>query len=274
VSTEATAPGLDADTALEPAGEGRWRGEISRRWWIQEGPYGGYISAFLVGALMLAVDDAARAPRSLTVHFIAPPAAGPVEIAATVERTGRSATAVSLRMEQDGVPVALALGAAGVWREGEPEWSHSTAPDVPGPLEAPEIPRVEGMPEFMRRYDVRWVAGGGPGNPGGRARNLAWARLRPAAPLDHLAVTSLADTLMPAAFSLLGRFVIVPTLDLTIHFRSPLPPDGAGEWALVGFESRLSAGGTWEEDGEVWSQDGRLLAQSRQLAMIREPRPS
>jgi acyl-CoA thioesterase len=40
---------------------------------------------------------------------------------------------------------------------------------------------------------------------------------------------------------------------------------------LVGFESRLSAGGVWEEDGEVWSQDGRLLAQSRQLAMIRDP---
>jgi acyl-CoA thioesterase len=126
------------------------------------------------------------------------------------------------------------------------------------------------MPEFMRRYDVRWVAGGGPGNPGSRARNLAWARLRPVAPLDHLAVTSLADTIVPAAFSLLGRFVVVPTLDLTIHFRAPLP--AAGEWALVGFESRLSAGGTWEEDGEVWSQDGRLLAQSRQLAMIREPR--
>jgi acyl-CoA thioesterase len=97
-------------------------------------------------------------------------------------------------------------------------------------------------------------------------------RLSPAAPLDHLAVTSLSDTIVPAAFSLLGRFVIVPTLDLTIHFRSPLPVPG--EWALVAFSSRMSAGGTWEEDGEVWSQDGRLLAQSRQLAMIREPRPS
>jgi acyl-CoA thioesterase len=40
----------------------------------------------------------------------------------------------------------------------------------------------------------------------------------------------------------------------------------------VRFESRLAAGGLWEEDGEVWSRDGRLLAQSRQLAMIRERR--
>jgi hypothetical protein len=35
------------------------------------------------------------------------------------------------------------------------------------------------------------------------------------------------------------------------------------------FESRMSAGGTWEEDGELWTSGGVLLAQSRQLAMIR-----
>ena len=94
-------------------------------------------------------------------------------------------------------------------------------------------------------------------------------RPRPPAPLDHLTVASLADTLVPAAFSLLGRPLIVPTLDLTIHFRAPLP--AAGDWLLCSFVSRLAAGGTWEEDGEVWSQDGRLLAQSRQLAIVREP---
>jgi acyl-CoA thioesterase len=262
--------GFDADTALEPAGEGRWRGTITERWWILEGPYGGFISALLVRALIAAVDDPARPPRSLTVHFIAAPAAGPVEIAATVERTGRSSTAVSLRMEQDGVPLALALASAGAWREGSLEWMDAERPDVPGPLESPEVPRVDGTPPFMERYDIRWVAGGGPGHPGHRARNMAWARLRPPGPLDHLAVTSLSDTLVPAAFSRLGRVVNVPTLDLTVHFRSPLPVPG--EWALVAFSSRMSAGGTWEEDGEVWSQDGRLLAQSRQLAMIREPR--
>jgi acyl-CoA thioesterase len=74
--------------------------------------------------------------------------------------------------------------------------------------------------------------------------------------------------MIPAAFSRLGRFAIVPTLDLTIHFRSPLPVEGDG-WALAVLDSRRSAGGTWEEDGELWSRDGRLLAQSRQLAMIR-----
>jgi acyl-CoA thioesterase len=265
-----TAPGLAADTALEPIGELRWRGEISTRWWIIAGPYGGYISAMLVRALELAVGDREREPRSFTVHFLAPPAEGPVEIAATVERTGGSATAVSLRMEQDGTTLAVALAAAGRWRDGTPEWMELEMPAVDGPEAYPAIPDAQRLPPFVGNYELRWVSGGSPGRPSAHARNLAWARLRPAAPLDHLAVTSLSDTLVPAAMSRLGRVLIVPTLDLTVHFRSPLPVDD--EWALVSFRSGRSAGGVWEEDGEVWSQDGQLLAQSRQLALIREPR--
>lgn len=269
MTAEATA-GLAADTALAPLGNGRWGATISERWWIERGPYGGFVSALLVRALAAAVDDATRAPRSITVHFLAAPAAGPVEIAATVERAGRSATTVALRMEQHGAPVALALAAAATWRDDTPEWMDAAPPAVPGPDECPELQRVEGMPPFMSRFDVRWAGGGGLGRPSGRARNVAWARPTPAMPLDHVAVTALADTIVPAAFSRFGRLLIVPTLDLTIHFRAPLPAGGPGEWALVSFESRRSAGGTWEEDGEVWSADGRLLAQSRQLAMIRE----
>jgi acyl-CoA thioesterase len=269
VTAEATA-GLGVDTALEPLGDGRWRGTISERWWLERGPYGGFVSALLVRALVAAIDDATRAPRSITVHFLAAPAAGPVEIAATVERAGRSATTVSLRMEQDGAPVALALAGAATWRDDTPEWMDAAPPAVPGPDECPALERVEGMPPFMSRFDVRWAAGGGLGHPSGRARNVAWARPTPATPLDHIAVTALADTIVPAAFSRVGRLLIVPTLDLTIHFRAPLPAGGPGAWALVAFESRRSAGGTWEEDGAVWSADGRLLAQSRQLAMIRE----
>ena len=261
---------LAGDTEIERVGEGRWRGEVSERWWILRGPFGGYISAFLVRALTEAVGDPARPLRSLTVHFVDAPQAGPVDVVVAMERVGRSSTSLSLRLEQEGRPVVLALANCAVWRDGEPEWAEARAPDAPPPEDCPPVERVDGAPRFHDRFDIRWVEGGSPGRGPGEARNLAWLRLEEGGPLDHMAVTAMSDGWMPAAFSKLGRFAIVPTFDLTIHFRSPLP--APGEWLLADYRSRFSAGGSWEEDGELWAADGTLVGQSRQLAMIREPR--
>ena len=251
---------LDADTALEPVTPTRWRGELSDRWWVVRGPFGGYVAAFLVRAMIAAVDDPARRPRSLTVHFVEAAQAGPVDVCATVERAGRSSTTVSLRMEQDGRPVALALGSCAAWRDGESEWAEA-APDVPPPDECERLERRGPLPGFQERLEIR------PAAPlMGEARNLAWLRLDPPQPLDHLALTALSDGWMPAAFSKLGRLFGAPTVDLTIHFRSPLASE---EWVLADYRTHFSAGGTWEEDGELWAPDGTLLTQSRQLALIR-----
>ena len=261
---------LAADTVLSRNGDGRFRGEVSEDWWIERGPFGGYLSAFLMRALLAELDDPLRPPQSLTVHFVDAPRAGPIDVSVAVERAGRSSTALSLRLEQDGRPIALALAGASVWREGEPEWADLRAPAAPPPEECPEVPRVSGAPRFQERFDLRWVEGGAPGRPSERARHLAWMRLKEGGPLDHLAVTAMSDGWMPAAFSKLGRFAIVPTFDLTIHFRAPLP--APGEYLLAEYRSAVSAGGAWEEDGELWAQDGTLVAQSRQLAMMRERR--
>jgi acyl-CoA thioesterase len=209
---------LDADTTLEPLTPTRWRANIEERWWVVRAPFGGYVAAFLVRAMLAAVDDPARRPRSLTVHFVEAPKAGAIEVSATIERTGRSATAVSLRLEQDGAPVALALGSCAAWRDGEPEWAEA-APDARGPDAYGRLSREEPMPGFLDRLEIR------PVHPlfSGRPRNLAWLRLDPPRPLDHLALTALSDGWMPAAFSKLHRPFGAPTVDLTIHFRAPVP---------------------------------------------------
>ena len=74
------------------------------------------------------------------------------------------------------------------------------------------------------------------------------------------------------AFVALGRFVAAPTLDLAIHFRRPLPVPGMApdDHVLGRFRTRASVAGVWEEDGELWTPSGELLAQSRQLALVRE----
>ena len=253
---------LEADTALEQLTPSRWRGEISERWWVMRGPFGGYVAAMLTRAMVIAVDDPARRPRSLTVHFVAPPQAGPVEIRASIERAGNAATTVTMRMEQEGETVALALGSCAIWRDGEPEWFETSMPEAPPPEECPQLERREPMPAFHEQFEIRWVAG-----EEGTARNLAWLRPDPPRLLDHLALTALSDGWLPAAFTKLGRIFGAPTLDLTIHFRAPVAPHC--EWVLADYRSRFSTGGAWEEDGELWGSDGTLLAQSRQLALIR-----
>ena len=57
---------FDADTALEPAGDGRWRASAPEHWFVARGPNGGYLAAVAARAAEAA---AGRPLRSLTLHF-------------------------------------------------------------------------------------------------------------------------------------------------------------------------------------------------------------
>ena len=61
----------------------------------------------------------------------------------------------------------------------------------------------------------------------------------------------------------------VPTIDLSVHFRAPMPPAARPDDPyLCVFRSQIARDGYVEEDGEIWTRDGILLAQSRQLALL------
>lgn len=252
---------LAQDTVLTPAGPGRWRATYHDGWEVVRGPFGGWIAALLARALG---EVTAWPPRTLAIHFVDAPAPGEVEVTAEVVREGRSSSAVSLAVEQGGRPMARALSTAGKWRGEEEAWSGLEPPRAPAPEDCARVEGGEGWPNFLEQLDIRWVAGHPPVPPGGEAHNVTWVS---AGPLDVPAVAALSDLMMPPAFSRLGRPAIVPTLDMTVHFRAPVP---AGEtWVLCEHRSHHAAGGTWTCDGELWTPDGRLLAQVRQLAMLR-----
>jgi acyl-CoA thioesterase len=119
---------------------------------------------------------------------------------------------------------------------------------------------------------MRWAIPETPWSGAAAARSAAWLRLVEPRPPDAPIVALFADALPPAAFSVARAFADVgpvPTVDLTVHFRAPLPlavaPD---EFLLCHFTTRAVSEGFLEEDGEIWTPDGVLVAQSRQLAIL------
>ncbi len=269
---------FDADTAVTRLDDGRFEAVMARRWWVILGPNGGYVAAVILRALTEAVDDPDRVPRSLTVHYTSPPTEGPVTIATALERRGRSLTSCSARMEQDGRLVALTLAAFSTPRESV-ELCDVTMPDVPPPeLFVADGPSRD-APPIAHCFDYRFAIGRPPWldePPMSRAVGGGWFRLAEPRVVDALLAAAMTDGWPAAVFGRTPEPVYVPTVDLTIHFRAALPyPDARlDDFLLASFRTNVMAEGFLEEDGEIWSPDGVLLAQSRQLAVIRPALPT
>ena len=265
-----TAPGNGAERL---GGRALFRARIAPDWRAGRGPHGGYIAAILLRALSESVADHARAPRSLTIHYARAPQPGPVQIATSVERQGRSLTTLSARMHQDGELVALALSAFSLpW--GGPEISQVQMPDVAGADPSREgVKLIErGGPEFARhlvlqpRMDGTLFAGGE--QP---MEIRAWLGLAEPRAIDPLSLAFFADALIPAPYTHLPEPAAVPTIDLTVHFQQQMPRAGdpdPRELCLAQTRSDLIHDGFFVEDGLIWAADGTLLARSRQLAIV------
>jgi acyl-CoA thioesterase len=273
---------FDRDTAVwreadgdssDSNGQALFGAEIAPDWRAGRGPHGGYLAAMLLRALTESVADDARAPRSLTIHYARAPEAGPVQISTVIERRGRSLSTLSARMHQDGATIALVLGAFSLpW--GGPEISDVRMPDVePADPSREGIKLVErGGPEFARhlvlqpRMDGRLFAGGE--QP---MMVRAWMGLAEPRPIDALSLAFFSDALVPAPYMRLGEPAAVPTIDLTVHFRTQASrerePDPR-ELCLARVQSESIHEGFFVEDGTIWAADGTLLAQSRQLAIV------
>jgi acyl-CoA thioesterase len=270
------------DTAVHRDGDGAFTARLDGAWWIGPGPNGGYLAAIVLRAMMAQLAQPVRAPRSLTVHYASAPREGEVSLAVAVQRSGRSASNLSVRMTQDGRTIVLALGVLATAYPSALDFAEARAPAVPAPAEVPAVaPRSE-QPAFSRRFELRPALGrwfGDDPSPAGDADapatgtdgNLTGGWLRLAAPraLDAPLLAALTDAWVPVPFLRLGGFcATAPTLDLTVHFRAAPPPEPDAH-VLAVFRSHTSRDGFFEEDGELFAADGTLLVQSRQLALLR-----
>lgn len=259
---------FDRDTAVTRTGDDEYAATISGDWWVFTGANGGYLAAVLLAALTDRVGDPERMARSLTVHYLRPPAVGPVTIRTSVVRAGRSLATVTATMLQEGREVALAMAA---FSRSRPSMSFADAvmPDVPSVEETP-LPTwpPEMWPPIAHRFDYRPVTKEAVFSGEPEAYVAAWTRLVEPRPLDPVLLSLVADALVPAIFPKATAPVAATTIDLTVHFRSPAAEPPGDGWVLATMRSRVGVDGFVEEDGEIWTPDGRLLAQSRQLALV------
>lgn len=260
---------FDRTTQLTKTGEGVYSGSLDRTWWIAAGPNGGFIASVILRGLQLEVADPQRSPRSFSVHYVARAREGDIEVRCSVERVGRSVTATTGRLLQDGKLLATAQCAFSTPRSGEEDFDDLGAPEAPSPEDIPPLDIPEGlMPPFADHFEYRWALGSFPYSDSDRAWSGGWLRPKEPRSLDALIIPTLADGWPPSVFSRRSTPALVPTIDLTVHTRSEIPTRAADDWLLVSFESKVAQGGFLEEDGYIWTPDGKLLAQSRQLALI------
>jgi acyl-CoA thioesterase len=290
-TTESGAGTFEHATAVTQVADGRFRAEVDPGWSTPIAANGGYLAAILVRALEAhGATGTDRQLRSLTCHFLRPVRSGTLDVAVEVVRAGRRISTVRLTASQDGKDAILALAAlavldlpaAGTWEPEPPQVG--PAPPRDAPLIEPADYRRDGaggwlgsapsMPPMFRRVRVAPRIGGVPFSdrplpPGEAPETGGWITLPEPRPIDAAFIALCTDVWWPPAFQPLGRPAIAPTIDLTIHVRADVPPDGLPDQPVLGwYRSTAAHGGLMEEDAALFLPDGSLLAHARQLAIF------
>ncbi|MGZ8632460.1 MAG: acyl-CoA thioesterase [Solirubrobacteraceae bacterium] len=254
-------------TAVESLGDGAWRATCDGAWATRLGANGGYLAALIQRAMVSELDDPAREARSLTCHYLRPPAVGEVRLDVSVQRSGRSLSTVTARLSQAGALCVLAVAAFGIELNGAVDYA-AQAPPAPRPERVDRLAPVAEVP--ITRHFVMRPTIGAPLYAGAEdSVTGGWLRFADPQALDAPALAMYADAWWPSPLPRLTRPVAAPTVDLTVHFRAPAVAAAIDEEPVLAvFRSSTAAGGFFEEDGQLWSRDGVLLAHSRQLALL------
>jgi hypothetical protein len=192
-------------------------------------------------------------------------------------------------ISQDGRPCISLLSTHSVRDLPEvTRWTRDLPEVIPAPeLDAGSLPPAEyiksktawlempdGVPPFFKRMKIapRYGAApmaGIPVDPNIGTQNGGWVALPDPRPVDPELLIFLVDAFWPSVIETLKEPVAMPTLDLTIHLRTVLPPEGLPyQPLLVHNVSTAVIDGCGDSDSRVYSSDGALLAQGRQLQLV------
>lgn len=271
-------------------GAGKYVAEVNPHW---DGPlttHGGVLAGLMINACEAEVNaDRSLQIRTLASQYLRPPAHGAVDINVRALRAGRRFTNLAVDMTQNNKLCVTALATYGSRDIDELLAFGPRLPDV-APAPERDAPVVEphdwtddskgwlGVPEqapkFFQRVLIAPRFGAGPFQGEtevgyGPLHTGGWIRTRTPRRIDDAYLALLVDIFWPTVLAPLRTPAIAPTLDLTTHFRSTLPPEGLDDQPLLVHNTTIAAGGgIAESDSLVFTADGQLLAQARQLMLL------
>lgn len=262
-------PSLAAALTLTPLAEGRFTAEVDPSWMQGRAAFGG-LSAGLGLEAARRVVEADRLPRSVHGAFAGPVGAGPVEVATTVLRAGRSFTQVRADVMQGGAlktQVTVALGAA---RPSKLVVEPDAPPTLPTADSLPPMPYWEGvMPRFVQNIEFRYASKHFPFTRADTAVIEGYVRLADGAGLPmHAALLALLDAWPSPILCMAERPVPASTVSWSTTFAAvPAVFDPDAFWGFRGTVAQAEAGHVAAR-GELYGPDGRLAAIEEQLVAV------
>jgi acyl-CoA thioesterase len=266
---------FDEDTAVARVDLDRFTAECRAGWRVigDVAPNGGYLMA--IGARAMAERAERHDPISVTAHFLAPPALGPLEVHTELVREGGRHRTVAARLLQDGVEQVRLLGTFGdLARADGPTRVVRTPPPLPPVEDVPDPTQGHSAfpaPEILHRLEHRIptsMSGWTRGEPSGGGLHGGWCRWPDGGDVDVFGLLFVADAYPPAVFDLgVSGVAWAPTIELTVHVRARPAPG----WLATRFTTHALTDGYFEEDGDLWDASGRLVALSRQVALTGRP---
>lgn len=259
---------FDDETRLHAAGERRWTGHVSPAWDIAGNPNGGYLMALAMSSFRELAPQHPD-PLSVTVHYLRPGTSNAdCQVEGELVRSGRTLSTVRARLVQEGktrLELMAALGEFGAGGEARLTIPPPAMPPVEECIGRSGDEQGVALP-ILDRLDIRLHPDEARAGTAGKAQVTGWIRLRDGREPDSRAAALFVDAYPPSVFGLLGVVGWVPTLELTVHLRRRPAPG----WMLGQFRTcDLAGDGRMIEDGLLWDSTGALVAQMRQLGLVR-----
>ncbi|EFV13839.1 acyl-CoA thioesterase [Segniliparus rugosus] len=262
---------FDATIAAEAVGRYDFAARTSPAYANMVSPFGGVTAATVVAAVQ-SHPEALGSPLALTINYLAPLEQGDWTLALRPLRTNRTNQHWSFTAHQGETAVLSGTAVLGLARQ---TWGENEA--KPPAADAPEAYPVFEFPEFAtwaKNYESRFIVGALAAEPADDSTSTLWIRDNPPRPLDHPALTALADTFFPRVFLRQGSYMPAGTVSLTVYYHATKDELAAHGEAHVLATARAArfGHGHFDQYGQLFGQDGTLLATTHQLVYFKDPK--